>query len=153
MLKQRSVGFLRLDVGITLFVAAMAVLTFFPRFRVSPEQQKQATAEFDLARLRCVVQSYRAEHGGLLPKLGSERGYLECLCQRTAADGRTSATGNCGPYLAQLPENPFTGSREFRLTDRTQLTPGEITPDNRGGWLYNERTGQVWLDSEPGWKL
>ena len=45
--------------------------------------------------------------------------------------------------------NPFTGSREFRLTDRSQLTPGEITPDNRGGWLYNERTGQVWLDSEP----
>lgn len=153
MKNQSPFGFVRLDVAIACLVAVMTVTTFFPRYAASPDQQRLATAEFDLARLRCVVESYRADHGGVLPKPAPQTGTMECLLARTDRDGRLTDRGVCGPYLKSIPVNPLTDSRQFRLTDRTELTPDEITPHNRGGWLYNERTGQVWLDSEPGWQF
>jgi type II secretory pathway pseudopilin PulG len=119
-----------LEIGVTVFVVVMVVRTLQPQFSPSAEHQKAGTAEFNLATLRAAIESYRAEHDGRCPPADASTGTI------------------LGLPLDQMPENPFTGSRVVRVTQQDR--PAVTVAAAHGGWLYNDSTGQIWLDSDPG---
>ena len=50
-----------------------------------------------------------------------------------------------GPYLRQIPVNPFTNSNTVTVITVDPAVAGSVT--GSGGWLYNATTGNLWIDN------
>ena len=82
------------------------------------------------------------QHHGTPPALNS---IARQLTQKTDASGAVVADGKYGPYVQWIPENPFNN-------DNTIVSAGAVippaTPQPTGGWLYDEKSGQIWINDE-----
>src|SRR5687768_613604 len=98
----------------------MAVLaaTIIPQFSDSARDAKISTGKFNLNTLRTQIQFYSAQHNGALPSAT-----LVELISKTDAAGTvgTGATHVYGPYVSEIPDNPFTNSN--KVTAATSNPP------------------------------
>jgi type II secretion system protein G len=153
MCANRERGFTLVEVLIVVVIMAVLAAVVIPQFASSTDDAKNSTAEFNLSTLRSVIQTFRAQHNGVYPAVDGTTKLLEQLLQKTAPNGTIDANGAYGPYLVEFPDNPFTSVNTVKTTTKTSIAAGDVTADDEGGWLYNETTGQIWLDSDPGFTL
>jgi prepilin-type N-terminal cleavage/methylation domain-containing protein len=138
---QRRSAFTLIEVLIVVVIMAILAATIIPQFTDSTKDAKTSTAKMNLATLRSQIQLYRTQHAGLNPTAA-----LVELTQVTDINGATGsgATFVYGPYLRQVPTNPFTNLNTVTTTTSDPLT---TAPAGTGGWIYNVTTGNVWLDN------
>jgi hypothetical protein len=98
-----------------------------------------------------VIETYKGHHNGQLPAHDNTNKTLPGLTSKSLADGSLDPAGPYGPYLLEMPENPFTGKNTVIATANTALADTDVTANNAGGWQYNPSTGHVFLDSDPGY--
>jgi hypothetical protein len=98
-----------------------------------------------LHTIRSQVELYKSQHDGKLPTAT-----LVELYSKTNNLG-TVGTGTAfpyGPYLQELPTNPFTNSATVRSTTGTNAAPPAAASGAAdAGWLYNATTGNVFIDN------
>lgn len=150
MVRKSSQGFTLVEVLIVVVIMAVLAAVVIPQFSSSTDDAKRSTADFNLSTLRSIIQTYKAQHMSANPTLDAANKALPGLIGKTLQNGTIDAAGPYGPYLVEFPENPFTGKRDVNATTKTVLAPGDVTANNGGGWLYNATTGQIFLDSNPG---
>jgi type II secretory pathway pseudopilin PulG len=136
-------------VVIMAIVAAVVV----PQFSSTTDDAMLSAAGANLATLRSVIQSYQLQHRSRPPTVDGSTQLLEVLLTNTRVDGSIAADGEFGPYLTEFPENPLTGVNTVKSTTKTTIDLADVTANNSGGWLYNETTGHIWLDSDPGFDM
>jgi hypothetical protein len=92
------------------------VATFVPNFQKAHLSRTSATAKQRVLLTRLAVQTYRQEHGGVLPPR------LSMLTQRTA------------PYLSAIPADPFSmdGNTPLRYRNGVVYSVGENGADDSG---------------------
>ena len=56
----------------------------------------------------------------------------------------TGAAYPYGPYLREVPTNPFSNSKTVKAITNDPAQAGDVT--GSGGWLYNTTTGGIWID-------
>lgn len=137
----RNSGFTLVEVLIVVVIMAILAATIIPQFSDSTKDAKAATTKFNLHTLRSQIELYKTHHDGALPSAT-----LVELTQSTNAAG-TAGTGAAfpyGPYMRELPANPFTNSTTITVVENDPAEAGDVTEG--GGWLYNEETGGVWVD-------
>src|SRR5262245_17419269 len=136
----RRSAFTLIEVLIVVVIMAILAATIIPQFTDSTKDAKTSTAKMNVATLRSQIQLYRTQHSGANPTAT-----LVELTQTTDISGTagTGATFVYGPYLRQIPVNPFTNLSTVTTT-ATDLT---AAPAGTGGWIYNPTTGNVWIDS------
>lgn len=144
-------AFTLVEVLIVVVIMAVLAAVVIPQFSASTEDAKKSTAEFNISTLRSVVETFKGHHNGLLPAHDNLNKTIPGLVGKTLADGTTDPAGPYGPYLLEMPENPFTGQNTVSATTKTSITDTDVTAGNTGGWLYNPTTGHVFLDSNPGY--
>jgi prepilin-type N-terminal cleavage/methylation domain-containing protein len=132
-------AFTLIEVLIVVVIMAVLAAAIIPQFAGSTEDAKLSTALFNVHTLRSQIETYRAQHKGAAPSAT-----LIELTQQTNADGvqGTGVNFPYGPYVRQLPENPFNGSRVI-------AAPGAIPPTAEvagAGWLYDPASAQVWIN-------
>ena len=137
---QRRSAFTLIEVLIVVVIMAILAATIIPQFTDSTKDAKSSTVKFNLATLRAQIQLYRTQHTGLNPTAT-----LVELTQLTDINGAagTGATFVYGPYLRQIPVNPFTNLNTVTTTTSDPLT---TAPAGTGGWIYNPTTGNIWID-------
>jgi general secretion pathway protein G len=136
----RRSAFTLIEVLIVVVIMAILAATIIPQFTDSTKDAKTSTVKFNLATLRSQIQLYRTQHTGLNPSAT-----LIELTQLTDASGN-DGTGPgfvYGPYLREIPVNPFTNSKTVTTTTEDPLT---TAPAGTGGWIYNATTGNIWID-------
>ena len=150
-MQTKNRGFTLVEVLIVVVIMAVLAAVVVPQFSSSTDDARASTGEFNLSTLRSLIQTYRAQHNGLLPAFSAST--LPGLTAKTKANGAIDASGPYGPYLLEMPENPFTGNNVVATTTKTKATivAGDVTAADAGGWLYNTTTGGVFLDSDPGY--
>ena len=138
---QRRSAFTLIEVLIVVVIMAILAATIIPQFTDSTKDAKTSTAKMNVATLRSQIQLYRTQHAGLNPTAA-----LIELTQVTDINGvqGTGPTFVYGPYLRQVPTNPFTNLNTVTTTTSDPLT---TAPAGTGGWIYNVTTGNVWLDN------
>jgi prepilin-type N-terminal cleavage/methylation domain-containing protein len=149
MSRQKFQGFTLVEILIVVVIMAVLAAVVVPQFAGSTDDAKRSTAEFNLGSVRSVIQTFRAHHEGIKPPFPSGATTIEALTKETNVAGVVTTGGPLGPYLVNMPENPYTG----KATVKAVTTPGtapvaaNVTTGNAGGWIYDSSTGNIWLDS------
>lgn len=86
-----------------------------------------------LVQIRGGIDLYRAEHGGRLPLASSSDEFEKALTQRI---------GQYGPYVREIPNNPFNGLDTVRFD-------GGPAGNNTAGWRLDTQTGIFQADNDP----
>ena len=137
----RRGAFTLIEVLIVVVIMAILAATIIPQFTDSTKDAKSSTVQFNLHTLRSQIQLYRTQHAGLAPT-----GTLAELLTTTDATGATGtgAAFPYGPYLREVPLNPFNNSKAVKVITTDPAAAGDVT--GTGGWIYNATTGGIWID-------
>jgi type II secretion system protein G len=135
-------AFTLIEVLIVVVIMAILAAAIVPQFTDSAKDAKSSTAQFNLSTLRSQIQTYRSQHGGSVPNA--------TLAELLASTDSTGATGTganfpYGPYLREVPINPFTNSKAIKVVTNDPVQAADVT--GSGGWLYNATTGNIWIDN------
>jgi len=122
-------------------IMAILAATIIPQFTDSTKDAKSSTVQFNLHTLRSQIQLYRTQHNGTAPS-----GTLAELMTSTDASGAAGSGANFpyGPYLREVPMNPFSNSKTVKVITNDPALAADVT--GSGGWLYNVTTGGIWID-------
>ena len=137
---RRKHAFTLIEVLIVVVILAVLAATIIPKFNDSTAEAQASNAKYNLHVLRSQIELYRAQHYGESPKLATIE---DQLTKATDAAGGVSTAGEFGPYMQTLPVNPFNNEDTF-VTAGSTLPPTAAAAN--GGWLYDEGTGQVWIN-------
>ncbi len=145
-------------VELMMVVAMLGILAAmaFPQFQSYTTDAKATTAKANLRVLRSAIKLYAASHKGVPPgyPFSSFEGHaLEIHMARqlilaTNADGMANIPGTdgfeLGPYMREMPENPFNNSdRVLVILNGTDLP---ANPTGNYGWVYKPLTQTIKLD-------
>ena len=83
--------------------------------------------------MRGSLDLYRAEHDGRLPFAKSSEAFEMVLTRRI---------GQYGPYIKEIPDNPFNGLDTVRFD-------GRPAGANTAGWRLDTKTGVFQADNTP----
>ena len=141
----RRSAFTLVEVLIVVVIMAVLAATIIPQFADSTTDAKVSTLKFNLHTMRSQIELYRTHHDGKLPSA--------TLVELTKATDVTGAQGTgvnfpFGPYLRELPDNPFSNKNIVTVIAASPPTVANVTANNGGGWLFNTTTGELWADND-----
>jgi len=151
-------------VEITIVITLLAILAMLtvPRIISAQNEAKESALATDVQMLRRQIELYKIQHTERAPHV-DEFGQKDVdnmkarMLGRTDPDGKINASGSCGPYMNEWPENPFCDAAVAADVAFGKLT----TPPRDGttGWYYcilntiiypNSSEGALDLDSVGG---
>lgn len=131
-------AFTLVEVLIVVVILAVLAATIIPQFSDSTKDAKESTLLFNLHTLRSQIQMYRTQHDGLLPDDA-----LDKLITATDKDGDIDPVGQYGPYVTEIPENPFNKSKTVKVIAASPAKSTDVSTAD--GWLYYPTTGEIWI--------
>jgi general secretion pathway protein G len=139
--RQRRQAFTLIEVLIVVVILAIVGATVIPQITDSTDA-KASTVNLNLRTLRSQIQVYRTHHGGSPPS-----STLAELLASTDSTGAQGIGGNFpyGPYLREIPRNPISNAKNVTIISSDPAQAADVT--GSGGWLYNARTGNIWIDN------
>lgn len=140
-MKKRS-GFTLVELLIVVVILGILAAVVIPQFSDASSDAKTSSLISNLQTIRSQIQLYKIQHAGALPGAGTAA-FDAALTKYTDASGALAATqapgpGVYGPYLQQIPKNPFNNS--------DKITTNGTLGDNGGGWEFNTTTGAFHAD-------
>lgn len=135
-------GFTLVEVLIVVVIMAILAATIIPQFSDSTKDAKNNTAKFNLHTIRSQIELFKSQHDGKSPTA------LDDLTKKTDASGNVGTTSAFpyGPYLKELPPNPYNASAKVSAASSNPPTAASGAAD--AGWLYHAATGGVWIDHD-----
>lgn len=159
-------GFTLVELMIVVAILGILSALAFPSFQDYITQAREASAKSSLQVFRSQIELYKTQHNGLTP------GYTKIVTPTQATlttlmyqfIGTSSATSGmsstsrvptstyaCGPYLLQMPANPFNDQTSIIYVPYSTGTSTDFSSyltasnDANVGWLYQKETGIIKL--------
>ena len=134
-------GFTVMEVFMVIVILCIVAAVAVPRLSHAAEENRTSDMVRKLHLLRSQLQLYKAQHAGLLPGqevVGgdvNQTDFIEAMTARSTVDGY-------GPYINQMPENPFVDGD--RADDITFVSDVDAVPTGLEGtgWWLNTATGR-----------
>ena len=117
---------LTLLLGFLIFCSA-------PGYIRAGEDEKICNLIDALEQMRAQLALYQVQHNGKLPPCDSYQRFKKAL---------TTEDGKYGPYVNQIPLNPFNGLEKIRFD-------GKAAGTGQAGWRLNTSTGILKADNKP----
>jgi len=133
-------AFTLIEVLIVVIIMAVLAATVIPQFTNSTRDAKLNQMEFNLRTMRSQTEMYKFQHNGVYPETAN------FTAQMTAASnisGGTSGDTPYGPYLEEVPYNPFNESNEIVEVAAQGTVPTAVVAGG-AGWQYDPSTGGVY---------
>jgi general secretion pathway protein G len=122
-------GFTLVEILIVVVILGILAAIVIPQFTNASTEAKENSLKADLQTLRSQIELYKIQHTDVLPGGGDPNQFVTDM---------TTASGGYGPYLQQMPANPFnSNSREILINALATAV------DTTVGWHLNTATGQV----------
>ncbi len=115
-------------IAVLLGIISKAVV---PRISQAGEEKKIQQLVEDLQRMRTCLDLYIAQHENQLPPTSSYESFARAL---------TKKKGIYGPYIDQIPTNPFNGLNTIRFN-------GLPAGSNLAGWRLDTDSGLIQADN------
>ena len=133
-----------IEVMIVVTIMAVLAAVVIQRTILCTSDAKQSTLKHNIHILETQLQLYRAAHVAEFPTI--QNNSLPQLTQSTNVAGQTGPAGAdypLGPYVIDLPPNPFDDSNTVTAVEKKGAAPARVV-GNLGGWQYDQATGAVW---------
>ena len=145
-------GFTLVEILIVVAIIGILAAVVIPTFQDQTQAAKEAAAKDNLRVLRNAIELYTTQHNDTPPGyFGAITSYnvLQIqLTQQTNALGQFTQPGTAGydygPYMKELPQNPFNGIEWFTMISDGASFPAEAT--GTSGWIYKPATKEIRLD-------
>lgn len=150
-------GFTLVELMIVVSILGILGAIVLPAFQNHIQQAKEAAAKDDLRILRNAINHYAAEHNDVPP--GFINGSLtmpmllplqfeNCTTINGDFNGSLSPSGNYkyGPYLNDMPENPFNNKSSFTILNSSTSFPA--TPPEDTGWIYKPSIKEIRINAQ-----
>jgi type II secretory pathway pseudopilin PulG len=129
----KKIHFSYVEVMVVAIVLGIAGKVITPQFtKASNEEAKVSELANGLEMMRAQVDLYRAQHGDIFPSTDSFKGFETAM---------TTKVGQYGPYIKQIPMNPFNGLKMVRFD-------GESAGAGEAGWRLDTKTGLFQADND-----
>jgi general secretion pathway protein G len=134
-------GFTLVEILIVVVILGILAAIVIPQFTNASTEAKTNSLMSNLQTVRSQIQLYKVQHNDNLPGVANGThtagaGFVNALIGKTDIYGEVGTT--YGPYLQQIPKNPFTDDKVVDLTG----TPGDAAED----WDFNTTTGAFYAD-------
>ncbi|MFC1739155.1 type IV pilin protein [Planctomycetota bacterium] len=149
MKKAFSLYELIIIVAILGILAAIAV----PQFQNHSQQAKESAAKDNLRILRNAIEIYTAQHNSTPPGYYNDN-LLPAGLFYPQLSAYTDIAGNAigspaenhpyGPYISEIPENPFNKKASITILENAENFP--TVADGSSGWVYKPATKQIRLN-------
>lgn len=151
-------GFTLVELLIVVSILGILAAIVLPEFQDHTKQAKESQVRSNLKVLREAIERYAIEHNGVPPgyPLNNAAGTpdmltfnLQMVFKASNAAGQLADFGTAGypygPYLPEVPANPFNGKKTVRIINNSTSFPA--APYDQDGWLYKPATKEIRLDS------
>jgi type II secretory pathway pseudopilin PulG len=123
------------EIAVIAIILVAAGRAISPRFSEASVEAKVSSLLDGLSEMRSQLDLYRAEHADKLPPTDTIASFEEAM---------TKESGGCGPYMEEIPVNPFNELDTVRFD-------GEPAGAGKAGWRFDTKTGAFQADNEPGY--
>ncbi len=130
-------------VELLIVVAVISVLAIglMPKLSMGGNSDsKISTLCSRLQKVRAQISVYRVQHLDRVPGGTKDVSFEQAMTNETDVEGNLVDGGGCGPYMEEIPENPFNDSSAVRIG-------GEAAGANTHGWRYDTKTDSFQADS------
>lgn len=168
LLKQVQRGFTLIELLIVVIILAILAAIVIPQFTSATADAQESALDANLANLRSAIELYKVQHGGQYPgattsviaacsigsvgagALNTDVAFIDQLTKYSNAAGGTctgAATQTVlGPYLRKgIPPDPITNT--VTITVQATGAPLPTTATGTGGWAYDTKSGQIYMNS------
>ena len=137
----KAKGFTLVEILIVVVILGILAAVVIPQFTNASTEAKTNSLMSNLQSVRSQVELYKVQHNDLLPS-PEAAGTWNRMTQYTDISGAAQATKDAthiyGPYLQQVPKNPF--------NDKSTVDLDGTVGDNNAGWEFNSTTGAFQAD-------
>jgi len=154
-------AFTLVEVIIVVTILGILAAVVIPTFQGQSTSARESAAKDSLKTMRVQIELYKLQHDGVPP--GYANGFpVSTATLRLQFVGTTKVTGAAssskvpsttypyGPYVRELPENPFNNLTNIayvaEATDFSAAVDGTSS-----GWLYKKETGDIrinWMGTD-----
>jgi len=121
-------GFTLVEILIVVVILGILAAIVIPQFTEASTEAKKSSLRSDLQTVRSQIELYKIQHNDNPPPGDTAAAFVTAMTTTVAYNGT-----NYGPYLQQMPKNPFNGSSDIKVTG----DPGA----GDQGWWYDAETG------------
>jgi general secretion pathway protein G len=139
----KAKGFTLVEILIVVVILGILAAIVIPQFTEASTEAKVSSLCTDLQTVRSQIELYKVEHNDALPEPEAGGGSWNRMTQKTDIDGTLNAAGDYGPYVQQVPSNPFNNSSTI---DVDGAAGGGDAADT--GWYFNTTTGDFRADTD-----
>jgi len=133
-------AFTLVEILIVVVILAILAAIVIPQFAPVTTQAGTSRLITDLKTVRSAIEYYKVQHNDTLPGAGGAS-FTEALTGRTSISGAVGT--DCGPYLLQLPVNPF------NKLDTVEIEAGTAgLGSGNCGWHFDSLTGLFSADTD-----
>jgi len=118
------------EILIIVIVLSVVSIKSVPRFTQASQDAKISRLMDGLQQMRSQLDLYKAHHEDNLPPTDSFDSFKSSL---------TTEMGQYGPYIKQIPENPFNNLSTVRFD-------GQPAGSGEAGWRFDTETGLFQAD-------
>lgn len=135
---RKNKGFTLVEILIVVVILGILAAIVIPQFSDASTQSKVSSSLSSLQSLRSQIQLYMIQHNDTPPALDT---FVDQMTKYSDAEGTTADAKNTangiiyGPYVQSIPSNPWNNSRDVAAS-----------PAGDNGWVYDEDTGNIYLD-------
>jgi general secretion pathway protein G len=136
-------GFTLIEILIVVIILGFLAAIVIPQVSNASSEARISSLCSDLQVIRFAIELYKVQHGDTLPGSTAGVSFGQAMTQRTDEDGTVNAAGRYGPYVQNLPVNPFNGLDTVEVEDSDNSVSG-----GNCGWHFNSSTGQFRADTD-----
>jgi len=137
MSRVRRNAFTLIEVLIVVIIMAVLAATIIPQFSSSTKDAKESSLQFNTHTMRSQIEMYKVHHLGKLPEFAK---FTDQMTKASNVDGGATAPTPYGPYIDDIPNNPFNDSNVIVAVATAGTEPAAVVAGG-AGWQYDETTG------------
>ena len=152
-MKALKSGFTLIEILIVVIILGILAAIVIPQFTEASSEARESTLVSNLHTLRSQIGLYKVQHDDVLPGDTTANGVPDDAANFEAdLIGQTDVEGNVGtefgPYMQNVPENPFITSTDAGANVMFSIGTGAAPGDNSSHWYIDDATGNIWANDD-----